>query len=146
MLLLMSSADFFQNLTFSKKCCGRTVWYMHIIIIVTWSGVLYHVLYEVISSDHPRGFASRVIRWYDLIHETWYYTPYQVTIIIICVLYTFSLAFWFYQLFWSLVQNICTNLCLNISFLDVLSSYLLSLVPCLKLTLRNMTIKTGNQR
>ena len=45
---------------------------------------------EVIPSDHPRREASRVFRWYDLIHETWYSMPDHVTIIIICLLYTFS--------------------------------------------------------
>ena len=37
---------------------------------------------EVIPLDHPRREASRVIQWYDLIHETWYSTPDHVTIII----------------------------------------------------------------
>ena len=49
---------------------------------------------EVIPSNHPRREASRVIQWYGLIHETWYSTPDQVTIIIICLLYTF---FWHYS-------------------------------------------------
>ena len=49
---------------------------------------------EVIPSDHPRREVSRVIQGYDLIHETWYCTPDQVTIIIICLLYTF---FWHYS-------------------------------------------------
>ena len=44
---------------------------------------------EVIPSDHQGREASRVIRWYDLIHETWYSTPDHVTIIIKCLLYTF---------------------------------------------------------
>ena len=44
---------------------------------------------EVIPSDHPRREASRVFQLYDLIHETYYSTPDQVTIIIICLLYTF---------------------------------------------------------
>ena len=30
-------------------------------------------------------FASRVIRWYDLIHSTWYSMPDHVTIIIMCM-------------------------------------------------------------
>ena len=37
---------------------------------------------EAIPLDHPRRFASWVIRWYDLIHSIWYITPDQVTIII----------------------------------------------------------------
>ena len=48
---------------------------------------------EVIPSDHPRRVASRVIQWYGLIHETWYCTPDQVTILIICLLYAFFLTF-----------------------------------------------------
>ena len=44
---------------------------------------------EVIPSDHPRRVALRVIQWYGLIHETWYCTPDQVTIMIICLLYAF---------------------------------------------------------
>ena len=51
---------------------------------------------EVIPSDHPRREASRVIQWYGLIHETRYGTPGQVTLIIICLLYTF---FWHYFVF-----------------------------------------------
>ena len=62
---------------------------------------------EVIPADHQRREASRVIQWYGLIHETWYCTQDQVTFIIICLLYTFLWhKFWFYRLFWSLVQNI----------------------------------------
>ena len=48
---------------------------------------------EVIPSDHPRRVASRVIQWYGHIHETWYCTPDQVTIMIICFLYAFFLTF-----------------------------------------------------
>ena len=48
---------------------------------------------EVIPSHHPRRVASRVIQWYGLIHETWYCTPDQVTIMIICLLYAFFLTF-----------------------------------------------------
>ena len=46
---------------------------------------------EAIPLDHPKRFASRVIRWYDLIHSTWYSTPDQVTItcIIMCMYSTF---------------------------------------------------------
>ena len=46
---------------------------------------------EVIPSDHPRRVASRVIQWCGLIHETWYCTPDQVTVMIICLLYA---LFW----------------------------------------------------
>ena len=42
---------------------------------------------EVIPSDHLRREVSRVIQWFDLIQETWYCTPDQVTIII-CFIYT----------------------------------------------------------
>ena len=48
---------------------------------------------EVIPSDHPRRVASSVIQWYGIIHETWYCTPDQVTIMIICLLYAFFLTF-----------------------------------------------------
>ena len=48
---------------------------------------------EVILSDHPRRVASRMIQWYGLIHETWYCTPDQVTIMMICLLYAFFLTF-----------------------------------------------------
>ena len=67
-------------------------WYIHIIIIVTWSGVLYHV--EWMRSYHPRPKAFRVIQWHCLFHETWYCTPDQVTIIIICIYIHFSDVFW----------------------------------------------------
>ena len=52
---------------------------------------------EAIPSDHPRRVASRVIQWYGLIHKTWYCTPDQVTILIICLLYAF-----FWHFFWFL--------------------------------------------
>ena len=40
---------------------------------------------EAIPLDHPRRYASRVIRWYDLIHSTGYSTPDQVTNMIMCM-------------------------------------------------------------
>ena len=36
------------------------------------------------------SFASRVIRWYQLIHSTWYRPPDQVTTVIMCIYHTFS--------------------------------------------------------
>ena len=74
---------------------------------------------EVIPSNHPRREASRVIQWYGLIHSTWYCTPDQVTIMIICLLYTF---FWFYNLFLSILPQICANICHYVMFLDFTSS------------------------
>ena len=47
-----------------------------------------HLVDEAIPLDHPRRFASWVIRWYGLIHSTWYSTPDQVTIIIMCICYS----------------------------------------------------------
>ena len=78
----------YKILHMHMQCILREI---HIIINLTWSGVLYHVewMLKVIPSDHPRCYASRVIQWYGLIHETWYCTPDQVTIIIICLLYAF---------------------------------------------------------
>ena len=40
---------------------------------------------KVILLDHPLRFVSRVIRWYDLIHSSWYSTLDQVTIIMMCI-------------------------------------------------------------
>ena len=38
--------------------------------------------------------------------RAWYCTPDQVTIIIICLLYTFfQTLFWFYKLFWFIIQK-----------------------------------------
>ena len=72
-------------LTWHGRRLGHVNWqYIHIIIIVTWSGVLYHV--EWMRSYHR-------IQWYGLIHETWYCTPDQVTIMIICLLWPFFLTF-----------------------------------------------------
>ena len=74
--------------------------YKHIIMIVTWSGVLYYV--EWISSyHHTRRGASRVIRSYGLIQETWYCMPDQVTIIIMCFIYLFLIwaTAWDFQQF-----------------------------------------------
>ena len=109
---------------------------------------------------------SRVILCNGLIHKTWYYTQFQVNIIVICILYTF---FWHYSdfindLFWSFIQkkcgNICFyicfftlcrlqkkcgNICLNILFLYVMSACFLPLIPCLKYKLHNVTAKTGNR-
>ena len=42
---------------------------------------------EAIPLDRPRRYASWVIRWYDLTHSTWYITPDQVTIMIMCIYY-----------------------------------------------------------
>ena len=47
----------------------------------------YHGVDEVIPLDQPRREASSVIRRYDIIHETWYCTPDQVTFIIIVYAY-----------------------------------------------------------
>ena len=48
---------------------------------------------EVIPLGHLRRVASRVIQWYDLVHEMLYCMPDQVTIMIICLLYAFFLTF-----------------------------------------------------
>ena len=40
---------------------------------------------EIIPSDHPRCFASWVIRWYDFIKSMWYSRADQITIIIMCL-------------------------------------------------------------
>ena len=102
---------------------------------------------EVIPSDHLRRVASRVIQWYDLIHETWYSTPDQVTTMIICLLYAFFWhSFWFWNLFWSLIPKKCGNICHNVTFLDVTSTCFPSLVPCLQFTFRNVAAKAGNWR
>ena len=45
--------------------------------------------YAHIREMLPRRIASRVIQWYGLIHETWYCTPDQITIMKICLLYAF---------------------------------------------------------
>ena len=55
---------------------------------------------KAISLDLPRGFASQVIRWYDLIHSTWYSAPDQVTIIIMCM----------YRSVWALLVPWCNKL------------------------------------
>ena len=63
-----------------------------------------------------------------------YCTPDQVTIIIICLLYTFFLKlFCFYKLFWSLIPKNYGNVCHYTTFLDVTSSCFPSVVPCFKL-------------
>ena len=51
-----------------------------------WHTVSRH-MDEAIPLDHPRRFASRVIRWYGLTHSRWYSMPEQVTIIIMCICY-----------------------------------------------------------
>ena len=84
---------------------------------------------EVIPSDHPGREASRVIRWYGLIHEARYCTPDQVTIMIVYLLYTFSDII---LRFWSLILKNCGNVCHYVKFLDVTSSCFPSLVSCLK--------------
>ena len=45
------------------------------------------------------------------------------------------------SLFRSLTQKNCEDVCLNVSFFDVTSSCFLSLVPCLKFTLRYVAAK-----
>ena len=111
-----------------------------------WRTVSLHVD-EVIPSDRPRRVASRVIQWYGLIHETWYSTQNQVTIMIICLLYAFFLTFFLFQnLFWSIIPKNCGNVCHNVTFLDIASTCFPSLVPCLQFTLRNVAAKAGNRR
>ena len=60
-------------------------------IAALWSPAVSRLVDEAIPLDHPRRYASRVIRWYDLIHSAWYSTPHQVTIMIMCM-------YWFYAL------------------------------------------------
>ena len=50
-----------------RKNVRKKAYNKHIIIIVTWSGVQYHV------------------SWMRLIHSTWYSTPDQVTVMIMCM-------------------------------------------------------------
>ena len=58
------------------------------LLLVTWSGVLYHVSwmssYHRITFDASRLVWSRVILWYELIHSTRYGPPDQVTVVIMC--------------------------------------------------------------
>ena len=97
--------------------------YIHLMIMVSWSDILYHD------------------EWYmcDLIHETWYCKTDKVTYImhVIFIIY----LFWFCKLFWPFIQKNCGNVCLYVSFLDVTSSCFPSLVPFLKFAERNGTIK-----
>ena len=145
-LVLWLSCDYFlfqgQKIIFSQKLTN-THYHNNNLIWCTVS----HWVDEVIPSDHPRRVASRVIQGHGLIHKTWYCTPYQVTIMIICLLYAFFLTlFWFYNLFWSLILINCGNICHSVTFLDITSSCFPSLVPCLKFTLCNVAAKTGNWR
>ena len=79
-----------QNNFKIRRNVRKKAYNKHIIIIVTWFGVQYHISwmrpYNWITLDATR---LGVIRWYDLIHSTWYSTPDQVTIMIICI-YTFT--------------------------------------------------------
>ena len=153
----------------SSQCHGSVcgLWLWHFLVILTYFMVEGHLVMihtpyhnsnliwrtvsrrvdEVIPSDHPRRVASRVIQWYGLIHETWYCTPDQVTIMIISLLYAFFLTF-FLILKPGLVFNPenCGNVCHNVTFLDVTSACVPSLVPCLQFTLRNVSAKAGNRR
>ena len=65
--------------------------------------------------------------------------------VLISYLYTFYLTlFWFYKLLLcSLVQKTMREY-LNVSFLDVTSACFPSLIPCLKLTLRNVAAKQAH--
>ena len=112
-----------------RKNVRKKAYNKHIIIIVTWSGVQYHVSwmrpYHWITLDatlrvsgdsmvwpHPLDViqyarssyyydnmyvASRVIQWYGLIHETWYCTPDQVTIMIICIYHWLKLVYFVHK-------------------------------------------------
>ena len=77
---------------------------------------------EIIPLDHPRR------------------TPDQVSIIILCLLYTFFdiILILSFVLVFNPEKNAGTFV------LDATSSW--SLVPCLKLILRNVGVKTDNQR
>ena len=62
------------------------------------------------------------------------------------IIYLYLTSFWFYNLFWSLIPKNCGNVCHNVMFLDVTSSCFPSLVPFLKVTLRNVATKTQENR
>ena len=91
---------------------------------------------EVIPSDHSMVWSHP---WDMIQYPRWHYYYDNMFII-----YLFP-TFWFYKLFWSLIQKKCGNVCHYVSFLDVTSSCFPSLVPCLKFTLCNVTAKTGNR-
>ena len=78
---------------------------VHIINILYNSKLIWRtvsrLMNEAIPLDHPRRYASRVIRWYDLIHSTWYSTPDQVTIMIMCIYQqTFNILISHTQMHW----------------------------------------------
>ena len=81
---------------------------IHIITVVTWSGGWYHV--EALS----------VIRWYHLIHKTWYSTPDQVTTVMLFLLYTLYLIF--IQKFTHITPKHANDWC-YISNIDVISGH-----------------------
>ena len=77
----------FSRLNFKiRKNVRKKAYNKHIIINsnLIWRTVS-RLVDEAIPLDHPQRYASRVIRWYDLIHSTWYSTPDQVTIMIMCI-------------------------------------------------------------
>ena len=96
-----------------KKCSLKGTWiyagdkkFMHIIIIVTWSGVLYHVewmrFYHRITGDvkhraWSNGMAS--FRRSDTDARSSYFYNNMF------IIYLFLTLFWFYNLFWSLIAT-----------------------------------------
>ena len=71
-------------------------------------------------------------------------TPDQVIIIKICLLYAFFEHYSDFIIVMVFNAEKSGNVCLYILFLDVTSSRIPSLVPCLKITLHNIAAKTGN--
>ena len=76
----------------SRCCYSQAVTWRYIHINYYSSNLIWWTVScrvdELISSDHT--IASRVIRWYQFIHETWYSTPDRVTTLTMFLLYTFS--------------------------------------------------------
>ena len=108
--------------------------YIRIIIIVTWSDLLYHVDWNV-SGDLTVW--SRLLDVIQYARSSYCYDN-------IFIIYPFPTLFWLYKVFWSLIQKQCGNVCLYVSFLDVTLSCFQSLFSCLKFNLRNATRKTGS--
>ena len=99
------------------RCSGGR-WYIHIIIIVTWSGVLYHIKW--MRSYHRITWDTKRRGWSNgMISSTKVILYARSNYNNIFIIYLFLTLFRFYKLFWSFIDKNCGNVCLYVTSLHV---------------------------
>ena len=122
--------------------------YIYSIIIVTWTGVLYTSsgLAQFIGSHETRRVDGDLMIWANprdmILYASSSYNYNNM--FVICL---FPTLFWFCKLLWSLIQKNCENVCHNVTFHDVTSSYFRRWLHALNLQVLYVKLpqKTGNR-